>query len=165
MKPVPEIGKSYYFFDDGKISPSRCYIATVTKVIPANENPTITIKNPETGANNIVSLESLRKKEVDEHRQEEGFIIINSGVVDTKPGSPWLYAEETDYFIKCNIPNYDESPIIFVRTVGGGWFSIDVTNLWQSGELDVDGSLYEKMKKYMSEIIENPEPIVDIGDR
>ena len=40
-----------------------------------------------------------------------------------------------------------------------------ITNLWQAGELDVDGSLYEKMKKYMSEIIEDPEPIVDIGDK
>lgn len=24
---IPEIGKEYYFFDDGKISPSRCYKA------------------------------------------------------------------------------------------------------------------------------------------
>ena len=148
MKSVPEIGKSYYFFDDGKLSPSRCYVATVTGVIPASKNPTITIKNPETGMDDIKYLETIRKREVDEHRQEEGFIVISNGA-DTKPGSPWLYAEETDYFIKCDIPDYDESPIIFVRTVDGEWFSIDVTNLWQSGELDVDGSKYELMKKYM----------------
>ena len=52
-----------------------------------------------------------------------------------------------------------------MRTVDGGGFSLDITNLWQAGELVVDGSLYEKMKKYMSEIIEDPEPIVDIGDK
>lgn len=150
MKPVPEIGKSYYFFDDGKLSPSRCYIATVTEVIPASENPTITVKDPETGMDIIKSLEDIRKKEVDEHRQEEDFTVISPSA-DTKIGSPWLYAEKTDYFIKCSIPDYDENPIIFVRTVNGGWFSMDVTSMWQSGELDVDGSKYERMKKDMEQ--------------
>ena len=34
---VPVIGKYYYFFDDGKTSPSRCYKAKVVRVIPYDE--------------------------------------------------------------------------------------------------------------------------------
>lgn len=29
---IPDLGKEYYFFDDGKISPSRCYKAKVTDI-------------------------------------------------------------------------------------------------------------------------------------
>jgi hypothetical protein len=39
-QPVPEVGKEYYTFDDGKIRPSRLSIATISKVIPfAEVNP------------------------------------------------------------------------------------------------------------------------------
>ena len=34
---VPVIGKYYYFFDDGKTIPSRCYKAKVVRVIPYDE--------------------------------------------------------------------------------------------------------------------------------
>ena len=34
---IPEVGKQYHFFDDGKIRPSRHSIATVLRVIPISE--------------------------------------------------------------------------------------------------------------------------------
>ena len=34
----------------------------------------------------------------------------------------WLYAEETDYFIKTE--NGEDGDAVFVRTKDGGWFSI-----------------------------------------
>jgi hypothetical protein len=34
LQPVPEVGKEYHIFDDGKISPSRHYTAKITEVIP-----------------------------------------------------------------------------------------------------------------------------------
>ena len=37
LDPVPEVGKRYHFFDDGKSSPSRHYIFEVTKVTPFNQ--------------------------------------------------------------------------------------------------------------------------------
>lgn len=37
LDPVPEVGKRYHFFDDGKSSPSRHYIYEVTKVTPFNK--------------------------------------------------------------------------------------------------------------------------------
>jgi hypothetical protein len=37
LQPVPEVGKEYHIFDDGKIKPSRHYIAKVVEVIPFKE--------------------------------------------------------------------------------------------------------------------------------
>lgn len=33
-QPVPEVGKDYHTFDDGKVRPSRHSIATIVEVIP-----------------------------------------------------------------------------------------------------------------------------------
>lgn len=43
---------------------------------------------------------------------------------------------------------YNKDDIWFARTIDGGWFSMDVTGLWQSGELDVDGEKYKEAKHY-----------------
>ena len=64
----------------------------------------------------------------------------------------WLYAEDTDVFVKCDIPEYDKDPIYFARTKDGGWFSMDVTSWWQGGRLDVDGKRYESLMKYYNEM-------------
>lgn len=54
----------------------------------------------------------------------------------------WLYAKETDYFIKGDLEVYNEiKNIIFVRTVYDEWFSI---GFW-GGILDVDGSLFKEI--------------------
>ncbi len=47
----------------------------------------------------------------------------------------WLYAKETDYFIKTDNGSDIET---FVRTKNGGWFSM---GFMCSGRLDIDGSL------------------------
>jgi hypothetical protein len=54
---------------------------------------------------------------------------------------PWLYEKETDYFIKAT-SDFDEYPLYFVRTIDGGWFSIDYPNCWMGVRLDTDGKLY-----------------------
>lgn len=36
-QPVPEVGKEYHIFDDGKIKPSRHYIAKILEVIPVGD--------------------------------------------------------------------------------------------------------------------------------
>ncbi len=33
-QPVPEVGKEYHVFDDGKISPSRHSVVRITEVVP-----------------------------------------------------------------------------------------------------------------------------------
>lgn len=46
---------------------------------------------------------NIHKEEVDNHRQSENCTILNGG--DTTPGKPWLYAEATDFFVECEIPD------------------------------------------------------------
>ena len=62
----------------------------------------------------------------------------------------WLYEKETDYLIKAT-SDFDENPLYFVRTIDGGWFSIDYPNWWMGARLDIDGKLYEQMVEWYDE--------------
>jgi hypothetical protein len=106
-QPVPEVGKEYHAFDDGKIKPSRLEVVKIMELIPFDK----------------VDEELLKdwKQNVEE--------------------CYWLYASETDYFAK---GEYDDETSYFVRTEDDGWFSLG----WFGSRLDIDGSLYEKMKEW-----------------
>ena len=110
LQPVPEVGKEYHAFDDGKIKPSRLEHVKIVEVIPFNECTDLELIN-------------IWKQEVEE--------------------CYWLYAEETDYFVKAICVQPDTGTQWFVRTEDGGWFSL---GFWGS-RLDVDGELYKKMKE------------------
>lgn len=112
-QPVPEVGKEYHVFDDGKIKPSRHGIVRVTEVIPFTE------------VNHEAFLEEWRQEVMDCY---------------------WLYATDTDYFIKAEYDD-EEEPSYFVRTKDGGWFSLG----WFGARLDIDGSLYSKMLEWFGE--------------
>ena len=145
MQRVPVLGKEYYFFDDGKISPSRCYKAKVTGIYPYKEKINVKVFDYDLDEYKEIPIQEIHKKEVDSHRQGEHFKVLGG---DMTVGAPWLYAEKNDYFIKCEIKGYDDNDIWFARTIQDDWFSMDVTNSWQSGELDVDGKKYEEAKHY-----------------
>lgn len=66
----------------------------------------------------------------------------------------WLYAYETDYFIKASIPKYDEKSIWFVRTKDGGWFSIDYNGWWMSGRLMAADFNWEEYKAELERELE-----------
>lgn len=146
LKPIPKIGSSYHFFDDGKIKESRHYIATVLDVITPEQTKNIMFSRADDEVSFEISLYEIWRNEIDDHRQDTNFKVIAAGA-SMEVGAPWLYAEETDYFIKCSIPEYDENDVWFVRTVNGGWFSLDTNSWWMSGELDVDGRLFNNMMK------------------
>ena len=113
LQPVPEVGKEYNAFDDGKIRPSRLEHVKIVEVIPFDKADEV--------------LLNTWKQEVEE--------------------CYWLYAEETDYFVKANCVQPDTGAQWFVRTEDGGWFSLG----WWGSRLDADGSLYEKMKENYGE--------------
>ena len=102
-QPVPEVGKKYHIFDDGKIRPSRHSITTIAEVIP---------------------FADFKDEEILEAWHEE--------VEDNY----WLFAQETDYFIRGTFEKDDDQ--YFVRTVDGGWFSLG----WFGSRLDIDGVRY-----------------------
>lgn len=113
-QPVPEVGKEYHIFDDGKVKLSRHYTATVVEVIPFKE------------CSNKALLETWAME------------VQACG---------WLYATATDYFVKAE-SDFDENPLYFVRTLDGGWFSIDFPGYWTGARLDIDGSLYKSMIEF-----------------
>lgn len=128
LSPVPEVGKEYHFWDDGKSSVSRHYIARVERII-----------TPEQAKEIVIVTES------------GDFFTLYDNWVDVKEQCDFLYDQETDFFVECSCPKYDEHNLWFVRTVDGGWFSIDNENCWQSGRLDVTGERYESIIKFCKE--------------
>jgi hypothetical protein len=113
LQPVPEVGKEYHIFDDGKIRPSRHELVVVDDIIAFKD---------------CCDKKLIRawKQEVEE--------------------CCWLYAKETDYIIKASTGE-NKLPRYFVRTVDGGWFSINYPRIWGATRLDLDGSLYKQMKE------------------
>ena len=131
--PIPTVGKEYHFFDDGKISNSRHYLAVVNEIITKEQAQKLTFTKTDSQDKEYeTTLYDIWRREVIEH--------------------DWLFAEDTDVFVKCDIPEYDKDPIYFVSTKDGGWFSMDVTSWWQCGRLDVDGKRYESLMKYYNEM-------------
>lgn len=111
---IPEIGKTYAFFDDGKTGLSRRYKAIVTGVIP---------------------FHLVKKKFPELYYQWKREVRIG----------PDLYAKETDYFVECSVPKYEDDDLVYcVRDTKDGWFSIDFPHNWMSGLLDVDGEYSKK---------------------
>ena len=140
---VPEVGKFYHFWDDGKTSPSRHYICRVEELITIAKAKEISFNRGE----EIMTLYDIWQEEINSHRQGTNFTVLSKGA-DTKPGSPWLYAEDTDFFVRISCPCYDDNDLWAVRTVDGGWFTMDVQSCWQSGTLDVTGEIYDDVIAY-----------------
>lgn len=134
MQEVPKVGNKHHFFDDGKMSDSRHYIAEVIEVITPEDAKNIEITLNDGVDSLTYTLYQLWEDEVNEHRQGEHPCIL----VDkehTKPYAPWLYEETTDFLVKCSIPDYEKDFVWFARTIDGGWFSFNTTNTWMSGRL------------------------------
>lgn len=140
---IPKIGKTYKFYDDGKIRKNRQYDATVLRLIITEEAKKIffDITDEDDETVESVSLYEIWQKQVKQHVQTEGFHVCVPDYVPSDNGDSWLYSKETDYFVECSIPEYDVNTIWFVRTVEGEWFSLEVQWFWQCGILDVDGEL------------------------
>ena len=141
MKPIPEIGKFYHFFDDGKTSPGRHYICKVERILTMDEakNEPIVVPN---------WAECLERDDL-----TYTLTTIYDNWQDEIERCDWLFDTETDYFIECSCPKYDENNLWFVRTKDGGWFSMDIQSSWQGGTLDVTGDIFESV---VSEIRDNP---------
>lgn len=111
---IPEVGKTYAFFDDGKTGFSRRYKAMVTGVIPFH---LIKAKYPE--------LYYRWKSEI-------------AGTPDLYATATDYFVECSAPKYE------DDDLVYFVRDTKGGWFSIDFPHNWMSGLLDVDGEYSKK---------------------
>ena len=129
LKPIPEIGKYYHFWDDGKVSPGRHYICKCERILTIKEAKNFYVDIPHP----YIDDETLQ------------IPLYNHWYDDEMPNHDWLYDTETDYFVECSCPEYDENTLWFIRTKDGGWFSMDIQGWWQSGRLDVDSEIYNEV--------------------
>ncbi len=129
LESIPEVGKYYHFFDDGKLSPSRHYICRVERLLSKEEANEIMVEvpywNPITNEDETITMTLF------ERWQEE------------KESVSFLYSEDTDYFVELSCPEYDNNNLYAVRTKDGVWFTIAVQDFWQTGRLDVTGKKYQ----------------------
>ena len=119
MKPIPEVGKFYHFFDDGKTGPSRHYICKVEELLTVEQAKEFAVNRHDT----VMPLYDAWMEEVKE--------------------CDFLYAKETDYFVRISCPTYDDNDLWAVRTLDGGWFTIDIQSWWQGGRIDITGDIYK----------------------
>lgn len=132
MQSIPEIGKEYHFFDDGKTGPSRHYICRCERVIHIGEAASMVIDT----------------KDEDGNPYKETLFEI---WVREKESCDWLFSESTDCFVEISCPKYDDNNLWAVRTKDGGWFTMNIQSWWQGGRMDVDGKIY----KYLMERCDN----------
>ena len=135
MKNIPEVGKLYHFFDDGKTSPSRHYICRCERIITPEEAKHVIVQVPNEYVDDVMDDISL----YDHWHNNE------------VPNTYWLFSDKTDYFVECSCPNYDDNNLWFVRTYDGRWFSMDIQSSWQGGLLDVDGCVFNDTIQYVRE--------------
>ena len=132
---VPQVGEKLHFFDDGKVSDSRHYMAVVTHVLTPEQAKLVFVDARTVCENHSLELEDNKRLTLLDIHAEEVKCC------------DWLYADQTDYFIGCAIPEFDDHIIWFVRTKDShqSWFSMDIQSNWQGGYLDVDGERYQRM--------------------
>ena len=132
---VPQVGEKLHFFDDWKVSDNRHYMAVVTHVL-----------TPEQAK--LVFVDAIRFCECHSIDFEENkkLTLLDIHAEEIKSCN-WLYIDQTDYFIACSIPEFDDHIIWFVRTKDSqqSWFSMCIQSNWQGGYLDVDGEKYKRM--------------------
>lgn len=136
MNSIPQKGKTYKFYDDGKTS--REYDAVVLRILSKDETKTIKFK---ARLDDEYELSTLYDKSWGFDEQYTFRKSLYDIWKDAVKNIDWVFANDTDWFIECSIPLYDEYPIWFVRTNNGGWFSLDIQSSWQGGLLDVDNQV------------------------
>lgn len=117
---VPEVGKTYHVFDDGKISLSRHFLVKCKEVIPFKEFSS-----------------DPKYKEVYEAWKYE----VNH--------CDWLYSTTTDYVVICeafdestNAVDPNEELLYYARTTYWAWFGFGT--MLDDGFLDVDGHIWRQ---------------------
>lgn len=124
---IPEIGKEYHFFDDGKTSVSRHYICRCERIITPEEAKKITFD------------------------LDDGEITLYDIWKDESLKCGFLFAKDTDFFVEVSCPIYDDNNLWAVRTKDGGWFTLDMQSSWQGGRLDVNGEIFDGVIKFWNE--------------
>lgn len=133
LAPIPEVGKEYSFFLDGRVKEEDKYLARVLAIYP---------------------FEATAKKMIYKYDDVYEEVIPNplmdlwlEAVMDVF----WILSEQTDYIVELHIPILCPQNVYVARTVDGGWHAFETTSSRQFGILDVTGELTAKLQEDLPE--------------
>lgn len=135
MRRVPKVGEILPAFDDGKVSPSRLYETEITEVIPFNAAKDIKVYGIDRDFTDALGEVTYR----------DDISLIDAWERDKKE-IYWLFADETDYFIRAKVVGDVYEDQWFARTKDGGWFSMEIANYMVGASLDSDMVLFNGWK-------------------
>ena len=130
---IPKVGEVLHFWDDGKSGDSRHYLAVVTHVLTKEQMKMVSWTPSE-------CFEPWEDANGKWHDVPNDFLDVWEY---NKQQYDWIFADDTDFFVGCAIPEYDEHILWFVRTKYGQWFSMEAQSCWQCVFLDVTGEKYK----------------------
>lgn len=143
MEKVPEIGKTYDFYDNGVVCETRKYSARCVNILTPDEANDVIFavygyrfcKEPKPIEPEKKSLSEFWKDNVEHCRNSSDSVVKH---FEADENGYCLYAPTTDYFVCCEMKDYDVNKLWFARTVDGGWFSIVIHNDLAFGSLCVE---------------------------
>lgn len=133
LKRVPKIGEILPAFDDGKIRPSRLFETEIIDIIPFEEANDI----------EVYGIDKDFTEATGDVIYRDDINLIEAWMIEKKD-IYWLFADETDYFIRARVVGDVEEDQWFARTKYGGWFSMQIANYMVGAELDSDMSLFNE---------------------
>lgn len=131
LKRVPKIGEILPAFDDGKVRPSRLYETEIIDIIPFEKAKDI----------KVYGIDQDFTDALGEVIYRDDISLIDAWERD-KEEIYWLFADETDYFVRAKVVGDVYEDQWFARTKCGGWFSMEIANYMVGAELDSDMSLF-----------------------
>lgn len=144
-RKMPEIGKVYAFFDDGKVGAMRQFTAMVTRILTMED-----------AMDKKIYGKPLNGKEIEDwvvnHCKGEYWHSLYDYWMAAKYSSNWhenMY-QEPIYFIELAIPRYDNHLLYAVPAFDHGWWTFSLYDDWESGELDVER---EKIEYYLDDVL------------
>lgn len=124
---LPEVGKKYWHYDDGKIRPSRQETVVINKILPFSE---ISEELRNKISKEIEEYDWIYNN-IDDYFDTNNYIIFATNL--DMIGHPWDKGDEE---------------IIYLLDKKDKWYGFGVNCYWNQGQLDVDGKLTEEMLKY-----------------
>jgi hypothetical protein len=115
MKPIPEVGKKYHCFDDGKITFSRHYIVEVGEAL---------------------GQMAFKRKYPN---------VFKRWLIESKSHYWLFSRTTDKFVVRHTDNEIDDFVEVFVRTKQGGWFSITYPSWLGGGKLDVTGKLWNNL--------------------
>ena len=142
LAPIPEVGKSYWFFANDQVKEKTECEAIVTNVYSFEDSATKTLPIYDAYLEYVIDTPLM------------------DIWIEQLDNLFWILSEQTDFIIELEIPELCSYKVYVARTIDGGWHSFETINPIQFGFLDVTGEnhnwLHDDNRKKSNEIHTKP---------